>query len=103
MGGNMAEQGSAVKPVAPVAPVVVNAVKTDVKVQVQKIVSEVKPIIGNQPPKPKGPVVKEKSWMYHKDLPPILLEKDQEIPDGFIPENKWRWYKDMNNNFIWRK
>lgn len=104
----MAEQGTAVKAnvasAAPAAKPIIEAPKsTDVKVQVQKIVEGTKPAVSVQPQKPKGPTVKEKSWMYHKDLPPALLEAGQEIPEGFIPENKFGWYRDQNNNFIWRK
>lgn len=104
----MAEQGIAGKAnvtstISAVKPVVEAPKSTNVKIQVQKIVEEVKPAVTTQPQKLKGPTVKEKSWMYHKDLPPVLLDAGQEIPEGFIPENKFGWYKDQNNNFIWRK
>lgn len=104
----MAEQGTAAKvnvtsATSAVKPTVEAPKSADVKVQVQKIVEGTKPTVATQPQKPKGQTVKEKSWMYHKDLPPILLEAGQEIPEGFIPENKFGWYRDQNNNFIWRK
>lgn len=47
--------------------------------------------------------LKVDSWMYHKDHEPKLFKKGEEAPEGWIAENKWKWYKDIANNFQWRK
>lgn len=64
------------------------------------------------PPKPKAPeaqapkanVLKEDSWMYHKEFEPKLFKKGEEHPDAsWSHKNTFGWYRDQKNNFAWRK
>lgn len=76
-------------PVAPAAPAA--------KVEITKVDAT------NIETKPKGPVVSEDSWLYHKDHEPKLFKKGEEVPEGWGSKNSFGWYKDITNNFHWRK
>lgn len=49
------------------------------------------------------PVFAEDTWMFHKTHEPKLFKKGETIPDDWSLNNQWGWYKDIKNNFHWRK
>lgn len=81
------------KPEAPMTPVVEK--KPEVKAPEAPKEPEVK--------NPSGPTVDEDSWLYHKDFEPKLHKKGEAIESGWEPVNKHKWYRDVKNNFAWRK
>lgn len=45
----------------------------------------------------------EDSWMYHKTHEPKLFKRGELIPEDWNSQNIFGWYRDVTNNFHWRK